>query len=228
MNIIVAGGGKVGKYLARELSKKDHRVFLIERRREKVEKLASELEDVIVIHGDACDHEYLEAAQISETDVVIAVTGDDDDNLVICQLAKEIYNVPKVIARVNNPKNEKIFQVLNVDVPISATSIIAKIVEEETSVDELFTVLALKEGQFRIVEAEVKDGSQADGARVETLGLPRDCILIAVERGQDVFIPRGNTVLAAGDRVFALTTPEKEPALAAVFRGKSRKEACDL
>lgn len=228
MKIVIAGGGKVGFYLAKELSEKGHEVSLIERRRERAEKIAYLLSNVLVIKGDACDAEYLEQAGIEDADIVIAATGDDDDNLVISQLAKITFNVKKVIARVNNPKNEKIFRVLNVDVPVASTSIIVKIVEEEASAEELITLMPISEGKLRLVEMIVPGNSTINGKKVEELSLPKDCIFVAIERGNEIFIPKGSSVIKSGDRVFAITTPEKEKLLIDILKGKISKEACDL
>ncbi|MCX7831846.1 MAG: NAD-binding protein [Actinobacteria bacterium] len=228
MNIIIAGGGKVGFYLAKELSSKGHNVSLIERREDRAKKIALQLNNVLVIKGDACDAEYLEQAGIEDADIVIAATGDDDDNLVISQLAKATFNVKKVIARVNNPKNEKIFKVLNVDVPVASTSIIVKVVEEEASAGELVTIMPIGEGHFRLVEIQVPDNSRVNGKKVEELSLPKDCIFVAIEKKDGVVIPRGSTVIESGDRIYAITTPEREKILIDVIRGKIEKEACEL
>lgn len=231
MKIIIAGGGKVGFYLTRELSEKGHQVFLIERRPERAARIAESVPEAIVIHGDACDHEYLEQARIDEADIVIAVTGDDDDNLVISQLAKEVYGVGRVIARVNNPKNEKIFRLLNVDVPVAATSMIVKIVEEEAALDGLVTLLPLAdsgEEEFRIVETSVKPESPVVGRKIEELGLPRDCVLVAIVREGKVVIPRGSTTLEAQDTVYALVSKKHESTLVDAMKGTLSKEACDL
>lgn len=228
MNILIAGGGKVGFYLAKELSSKGHNVSLIERREDRAKKIALQLSDVLVIKGDACDAEYLEQAGIEDADIVIAATGDDDDNLVISQLAKVTFNVRKVIARVNNPKNEKIFKVLNVDVPIASTSLIVKIVEEEAAAEELVTIMPISEGRLRIVEMQIPEKSQIHGRKIEELSLPKDCIFVAIERKGEVIIPRGSTVLYSADRIYAITTPEKEKVLIDILKGKLTKEACDL
>ncbi len=228
MYIIIAGGGKVGSFLAKDLSRRGHTIALIERREDRAARIASELPDVFVIRGDACDADYLEDAGIERADAVIAVTGDDDDNLVISQLAKEVYHIQKVIARVNNPKNEKIFEVLGVGVPVSATSIIGKIVEEEVSVDEILTVLPLKQGKFAVVETRIPENSSVSGRRVSDLGFPRDCILIAIDREDELIIPRGSTVLKGGDTVFAITVPEKEQVFIDCLKGKHLGESCEL
>jgi trk system potassium uptake protein TrkA len=228
LKILIAGGGKVGFYLAKELSEKGYSVSLIERRADRAEKIALTLQDVLVIKGDACDSEYLEQAGIEDADIVIAATGDDDDNLVIAQIAKEVYRVRKVIARVNNPKNEKIFRALSVDVPVASTSIIVKVVEEEAAVDELVTIIPIGETKFRLVETVIPEGSFVHGKKVEELGFPKDCILVAVDRKGNPFVPRGSSVLYSGDRIYAITTPEREKILLDVLKGKADKEACDL
>lgn len=228
MYIIIAGGGKVGSFLAKDFSSKGYTVALIERREDRAAKIAAELPEVFVINGDACDVDYLEDAGIERADVVIAVTGDDDDNLVISQLAKEVYHIPKVISRVNNPKNEKIFEVLGVGVPISATTLIGKIVEEEVSVDELLTILPLKRGKFVVVETRIPKDSSVNGKKVSELGFPRDCILVAIDREDELIIPRGSTVLKGGDIVFAITVPEKEQVFIDCLKGKRLGESCEL
>ncbi len=228
MYIIIAGGGKVGSYLARDFSERNHAVILIERRLDRAEKIAANLPSVLIIHGDACDARYLEDAKIEKADVIVAVTGDDDDNLVVCQLAKESYGVPRAVARVNNPKNEAIFNALGVDAAISATSIIAKIVEEEVAVGDVIALQVLKQGKLALVEVDVGSGSGADGCRISDLGLPRDAVLVAIARDDDLIIPRGSTTLAAGDTVFALTSPEREAKLSELFKRKGPPETCDL
>lgn len=220
MYVIIAGGGKVGRYLARDLSAKGYTIALIERRRERSQDIAMELPNIMVIHGDACDANFLEDAGIDRADVVVAVTGDDDDNLVVSQLATEVYGIKRVIARVNNPKNEKIFRVLNVGIPISATSIIGRIVEEEATIEDIVTILPLKEGKLSIVEARVPEGSSVDGRKISEIGFPKDCILIALARDDDLIIPRGSTTLKRGDIVFAMTKIDKEKIFCDCLRGK--------
>lgn len=228
MNILIAGGGKVGFYLARELSSKGHTISLIERRADRAQKIAQQLENVLVIKGDACDAEYLEQAGIEDADVVIAATGDDDDNLVISQLAKISFGVKKVIARVNNPKNERIFRVLNVDKAVASTSIIVTMVEEEADLDELVPLLPIIKGKLRLVEGRVPEGSPIAGKKVEELSLPKDCILVAIEREEDLIVPRGSTVIEGNDRIIAIVKPEHEKTLDDIIKGKQVKEACDI
>jgi trk system potassium uptake protein TrkA len=227
MYIVICGGGKVGAYLARDLSRRGHTVTVIEKREDRCQKIAAENPDVLVIQGDACDIYYLEEAEVERADVVAAVTGDDDDNLVISQLAREKFGVKKIIARVNNPKNEPIFHALGIKNAISSTTIIAHLIEEEASLGDIITLYALKQGNVALVETEVPAGSQAVGKKVAELGLPKDCVLVAILRGDDVIIPRGNTELKSGDVIMAVSLMGKERALEEVLKG-GKTEACEL
>ncbi len=227
MYIVICGGGKVGSYLAKDLSRRGHAVTLIERREDRCQKIAAENPDVLVIQGDACDISYLEEAELDRADVVAAVTGDDDDNLVISQLAREKFGVKKIIARVNNPKNEPIFHALGIKNAISSTTIIAHLIEEEASVGDIITLQILKQGNVALVETEVPEGSRASGKKVAELGLPKDCVLVAILRGTDVIIPRGGTELMAGDVIVALSLVGKEKALEEALKG-GKPEACEL
>lgn len=219
MYIIIAGGGKVGEFLANTLSSGGHDVVVIERNREKCEKLA-ENKKILVINGDACDAKYLEDAGIDRANVFAAVTGDDDDNLVACQLAAATYNVPRAVARVNNPKNERIFHELGID-GISSTTIIAKLIEEESSIGDIITLQSLKKGKLALVEVELPtDRCIVCNKKVKDLGLPRDCVLVAVIRDDEVLIPHGNMELQPGDGVIALTEIEKEERLRDIMLGR--------
>lgn len=219
MYIIICGGGKVGIFLAETFALRGHDVVLIERNLEKCQKIA-ENEKLLVINGDACDARYLEDANVRKADVVAAVTGDDDDNLVICQLARESYHVPRAVARVNNPKNEHIFHELGID-GISSTTIISKLIEEESSIGDIITIAALKKGRLALIEVELpRDRCLVCNKKIKDLGLPKDCVLVAIIREDEVIIPRGNTVLEAGDGVIALTAPEKEEELRNIMLGR--------
>ncbi|MBI4743896.1 MAG: TrkA family potassium uptake protein [Actinobacteria bacterium] len=222
MYIVICGGGKVGAYLVGTLKASGHNVVIIERNREKCEKIAEKHSDVLVINGDACDVRYLEDAGIERADVVAAVTGDDDDNLVVCQLAKESFHVPRTVARVNNPKNEHIFKELGVNGAISSTTIISKLIEEESSIGDIITLQALRKGKLALVEVELPtDRCVVCNKKVKDLGLPSDCVLVSIIRGDEVIIPRGSTMLEAGDGVIALTSIEKENLLRDIMLGRS-------
>lgn len=219
MFIIVCGAGKVGSNLARTLADKNHDVVVIERSAEKSQKLASNPR-LLVVNGDACNVEFLEQAEAHRADVVVAVTGDDDDNLVICQLAKEIYKVPRVIARVNNPKSESIFLALGIE-GISATTIIAKLIEEESTIGDVIMLSSLRRGKVILVEVDLPDEPCfACDRPLKQLRLPDDSILVAIVRGDQVLIPRGNTILQPGDGVIAISEIGKEDKLRAILLGK--------
>ena len=228
MYIVVCGGGKVGSLLAKDFSKKEYKVVLIERRPERCKRILDESEGLLVINGDACDVRYLEESGASQADVVLAVTGDDDDNLVICQLAKEIFKVPRTVARVNNPRNEKIFNILGVDASLSYTTIFAKLIEEEAVTGDLVTIQAFKKGKLALVEMDLPSNTPIIGRKISELGLPRDCVLVAVVRGEEIIIPRGSTVLEKNDLIIAFTSLEKEKTLKGILSGGIKPEACEL
>jgi len=220
--IIVNGGGKVGSYLARTLVDAGHDVAVIEKREDIVEKLVSELPGrALIIHGDGCDASFQEDAGMSRADVFAAVTGDDDDNLVACQLAKVAFGVPRAISRVNNPKNEHIFNALGIEA-ISSTSIIVRMIEEEATVGDIRTLTTLRKGNMAIVEIELPvDRCVVCNRPVADLKLPPNCVLVAVVREDDtVDTVHGDTLLGPGDTVIAFTAVESERALKKILTGE--------
>lgn len=219
MYIIIAGGGNVGYYLARRLSANKHTVALIEKNKEICEKIAKEL-NLLVINGDACDPHYLEEAGIKRADVLAAVTGDDEDNLVICQLAKEVFNISRTVARINDSRNEHTFAQLGVDVPIDSTAIIAKIIEEEASMDDVVTLMTFKKGKLAIVRVDLPDSSPVVNKPVKNIKLPPDSVLMSIIRGDQVIVPKGDTILQPADDVVALTLIENEQQLLNALVGK--------
>ncbi len=219
MHIIIVGGGNVGYYLAKRLAQGKHVVSVIEKNKELCEKIAKEL-NVLAINGDGCDPNLLEDAGINRADVVAVVTGDDEDNLVICQLAKETYGIKRTVAKVNDSRNEHAFNELGVDVPIDSTAIIAKIIEEEVSFKDFVNLMTFKRGKLAIVRVDLTEESPVCGKQVMDIKLPGDSVLVSVIRGEDVIIPKGNTVLQARDDIVALTTIENEQHLLDAFIGK--------
>jgi trk system potassium uptake protein TrkA len=212
------GGGKVGAFLAEALDTKGHRVAVIERSKELCERLAAST-NAVVIHGDGCDLRYQEEADVGGSDVFAAVTGDDDDNLVACQLAKTYFQVPRTVARVNNPKNERIFNKLGVDA-ISSTTVIAELIEERTTVGDIITLHTLKKGKLAVVELDLPDDRcRSCEIPLRDLGLPSGCVLVSIIRGEEVIIPQGGSTLQPGDTVIAVTEPEKEADLKEVLTG---------
>ena len=213
MKIVINGGGKVGSFLAAAMVKNDHEVTLIERRPEISAKVALEVPGALIIQGDGCDVRYQEDAGVPDAQVFVSVTGDDDDNLVACQIASGVFSVPRAIARVNNPKNEEIFIAMGIEA-VSSTTIISRLIEEEISIGDIITLQTLKKGQLALVEVDLPAaGCASVGCRIKELDLPEDCVLVAVIRGERVMIPKGDTLLAAGDSIIALTNVAREKAL---------------
>jgi trk system potassium uptake protein TrkA len=217
MYIIVVGGGKVGYYLAKELVEEGHEVLVIEKDAAKAERIAEDLGD-ISLRGDGCEASTMEIAGFGRADMVLAVTGDDEDNLVACQVAKAKFKVPRTVARINNPKNEEIFSLLGIDTTVSATSAILAQIEQELPTHPLIPLLTLKGGGLEIVEIKVPDVSAVVGKKVGEILLPQQSIiaLIVDEQGEPR-VPRVDTVVRAGDEVVAVTRTENEDALRAVL-----------
>lgn len=223
MYIVIVGGGKVGFYLAKELVEGHHTVSLVEKDRATCEEIAKELNNVLVINGDGCNARYLEDAGASRADVVAAVTGSDEVNLMVCQLAKQSSKLKRTVARVNDPKNTHTFNKVGVDVAVDSTSIIAKIIEEEVSLEDLVTLMTFKRGKLALVRVDLTNESPCVNKQVMEIKLPRDSVLASIIRGNDVLIPRGETVLQAKDDIIALTAIENEQELLDVLIGKVAK-----
>lgn len=222
MYIVINGGGKVASYLAQTLLDAGHDVALIERRADVAEKLAAELpRRALVILGDGCDAKFQEDAGVARADVFLAVTGDDDDNLVSCQLARTAFGVPRAISRVNSPKNEHIFNELGIEA-ISSTTIISRMIEEEATVGDIRTLISLRKGDMAVVEIELPtDRCAVCNTPVSELKLPPNCVLVAVIRPDDTIETiHGDTILNPGDTVIAFTKVESERELKRVLMGE--------
>ncbi|MGZ5332615.1 MAG: potassium channel family protein [Solirubrobacterales bacterium] len=215
--IIVAGAGKVGWNLTRELLEQGNEVTLIEDNRNRYRTVEQELEHNVQF-GDASELWVLERAGISRADMVIAVTGDDEDNMLICQVAREKYLVERVIARVNNPRNREWFELLKIKPYVSATDLILRLLEHEVPGHELVHLLDLPEERLEIIEMLVAEDCKAQGQRVGDLDLPEGSLLISVLREDQVgFVPGPDTALEAGDEVLAVLDPGLEEELKAFF-----------
>jgi trk system potassium uptake protein TrkA len=213
MRVVIAGGGNVGTFIADDLVKAGHEVSIVEVDSERVRaaKQLGEPLGVTWVEADACELSELARADLSHVDVVAAVTGDDEDNLVISLLAKQEFAVPRVVARVNNPKNEWMFnEMWGVDVSVSTPHLLTALVEEAVSVGSLVRLLSFEGGRARLSEATLQEESPADGKDIEELGFPRDSTVVAIIRDNHVIVPRGDTVLRAGDEVLVLTSPDAE------------------
>ena len=216
MYIIVVGAGKVGWNLARELLEKGHEVTLIEKGRDRYTAVEQELEHNVQ-YGDASELWVLERAGIARADMVIAVTGDDEDNMLICQVATEKYLVDQIIARVNNPRNRQHFDLLNVKPSVSATDLILRLLEHEVPEYGLVHLLDRPEERLEIIEMLLGEDSKVAGRRVADLELPDGCLLISVLRAGKGFVPTADTVLEEGDEVLAVLDPGKEDELKILF-----------
>ena len=220
IRIAIAGAGAVGTYVAGDLHSKGHKVTLIEQDKERVETLENEL-DVNWVVGDACELYTLDAAVLSSCDVMVAATGDDEDNLVIALLAKQEFAVPRVVARVNHPDNAWLFtETWGVDVSVSTPHLLTSLVEEAVSVGDIVRLLQLEQGKVALLEVTLDEGSPADGKIVRELNMPPDCTLVAIVRDRHVITPKGETSLEVGDEVLALASGEAEPDLRRALTGE--------
>ncbi len=208
MFVLVVGGGKVGYYLTKELIESGHEVALMEKDRTRAGQIADEIGSV-VISQDGCEGKYLHEAGANRADIVAAVTGDDEDNLVICQMAKHHFDVPRTIARVNNPKNERLFRHLGVDEIISPTRMILGSIEQDIPVHELLHLAEL-DNDLEIIEAQLQADSPAVGKLAADLTMPQGCSLFGVIRNGTPTPLRADTVLAEGDKVIAIGRPDCE------------------
>jgi len=206
MHIIIVGGGKLGYYLAKTLVPQRHHLVLIEEDPDMCQKIAGELTDlgITLIHGDGTSVSDLREAEIEDADILIAVTGHDQNNLVACQLAKNYFNVPRTIARVNNPKNINVFRSLGVDSVVSSTAYIADIIEHEVDWEGINLMLSQKVGNLRIHEFQVTGQSKAAGKLVMDLKLPAGVILVSLIRDREATVPNGQTQILAGDTIIAM------------------------
>src|SRR4029079_18670351 len=203
MFVLVVGGGKVGYYLTKELIESGHEVVLMEKDRARAAQIVDELGSIVVPH-DGCEGKYLGEAGSNRADIVAAVTGDDEDNLVICQMAKHHFDVPRTIARVNNPRNEDLFKHLGVDEIISPTRMVLAAVEQDIPVHELLHLAQLKGGEMELVEAQIGESSPALGRKSTDIALPEGSSLFLLLRGSQGQQIRADTVSQAGDKVLAV------------------------
>lgn len=228
MQVVIAGGGNVGAFIADDLVKAGHSVTLVEKDADRVDaaKRLGEPAGVTWVVADACELSELSRADLERADVVAAVTGDDEDNLVISLLAKQEFAVPRVVARVNNPKNEWMFnEMWGVDVSVSTPHLLTALVEEAVSVGSLVRLLSFEGGRARLSEATLHDRSPAEGRDIEELRFPRDSTVVAIIRDDHVIVPRGDTVLHAGDEVLVLTSPEAEDEVVEILLGAAADRA---
>ena len=213
MYIIIVGGGRLGYYLTKALLDEGHEVLIIERDAAISQTINNELGSVC-LHGDGCEAMTLAQAGTSRADMLIAVTGEDEDNLVACQVAKYKFKVPRTIARVRNPRNEALFRQLGVDAAVSSTSIILEHIKHEVPSHPLIHLLTIQEKGLEIVEVAISPESTTVGKQVKELSLPPESILsLIIRKERKPIVPTGNTTLREGDQIIAVTSPESVEAL---------------
>ena len=219
MRVAIAGAGNVGLFIANDLRTAGHEVQIIEQNRAIPEK--AETVDGVEWHvADACEVTSLREAKLETVDVAIAATGDDEDNLVFSLLAKQEFAVPRVIARVNHPKNEWLFtENWGVDVSVSTPHLVTALVEEAVTVGRLVRILQLEGGRTRLVEVTLADDSPVIDRAIMDLGLSRDATIVAIVRQDHVVVPRGDTTFEAGDEVLVLVTPDSEDSVRDLMTG---------
>jgi trk system potassium uptake protein len=223
MYIVVVGAGKVGWNLARELIGKGNEVTVIESKASRFAMVEEELEHA-VHYGDGSELWILERAGVGRADMVIAVTGDDEDNILICQVAREKYGVERVIARCNNPRNLQHFELLGIKPAVSATDLILRLIEHEVPKYGLVHLLDLEEEQLEIIEMEVADDAPAAGRKVIDIDLPDGSLIISVLREGGGIVPRGDTVIEPGDEVLLVLDPGLEADITAQFSPNGQVE----
>lgn len=200
MKVVVVGAGKVGYYLSKTLMEHGHHPVIIEKDRLICRRVADEL-DSPVICGDGATTDALEAAGTKDADAIICVTGKDEANLIACQLAKKLYNIRRTVARVNNPKNAAVMKQLGVDIPVSTTDNIARLIEREVDTSGIRQIMMLNRGTASISELEIPENYKLSGKSLSELELPEESIVVSISRDGTLIIPRGSTQILSGDKI---------------------------
>ncbi|MCL4560604.1 MAG: TrkA family potassium uptake protein [Chloroflexi bacterium] len=209
MFVIIAGGGRTGAQLALTLLAENHKVHLIENRREVLSRIHRELPTEVIFEGNPVNPLSLEQAGIENAQVLAACTTSDEQNLALCYFARTAYNVHRTIARVNNPRNVWLFdEKFHVDAAVNQADIMARLIEEEMSIGDMMVLLKLRRGNYSLVEESIETGSKAIGIAIKDLRLPEHCVIAAIIRHGEVIVPRGITTFEAGDEVLAVTDQE--------------------
>lgn len=218
MYTIIVGGGQVGTYLASLLLVEKHQVKIIDNRKDRLTVLEQRFPVESLIFGCGSDPNVLEAAGINKANVVAAVTGSDETNLVVCSLARLEFRVPRVIARVNNPKNAWLYTPeMGVDVALNQADLLAHLIIEEMSLGDMMTLLKLRKGLYSLVEEKVAPNSMANGKAVRDLNFPPRCVLAAIIRKGELIVPRGDTIFQSADEVLAVVHSAEIPQLATIL-----------
>jgi trk system potassium uptake protein TrkA len=229
MNILIIGGDPTGAQLASLLLDQNHIVCLVEHRREVLAQLHQDLPTEVIYEDRATDLDVLENAGIRAADVLVACTSNDTDNLVLCYLAHTLYQVPRTIGRINNPRHAWLFDhKLQVDVALNESAVLSHLIEEEMSLGELMTLLKLRRGQYSLFEVVVQEGIRAVGVAIKDLPLPSECVIAGIVRKGKMIVPRGITTFEVGDEVLAITDAKGAEQLLELFTRQKEPGQPDL
>ena len=209
MYVLIIGGGRTGSQLASYLLDQNHEVRVVECRKEVLARMHRDLPTEIIIEGNVIDPVVLEQASISTADVIAAVTSSDEQNLVICYMARDRYNVPRTIARVNNPRNAWLFNKLfNIDAVVNQAEILAHLIQEEMTMGDMMTLLKLRRGNYALVAEKVMQDAKALLIPIKDMGLVKSCVIAGIIRNSEIIVPRGITTFEVGDEILAVADPE--------------------
>lgn len=218
MFCVVVGGGRVGATLATMLIEQNHQVRIIEQRREIIRLLHHELPTEVIFEGSATDPDVLDRVGMARAEVAAACTPDDADNLAFCYMARTRYNVPRTIARINNPRNAWLFDdKFHVDVAMNQAELMASLIAEEMSFGDMMTLVKIRRGQFAIVEEIIPEESNVVGMAIKDMSIPNQCVIAAIIRQGTVIVPRGTTVVESGDEILAVADKEGAQQLAGLL-----------
>lgn len=220
MYIVIAGAGRLGLVLAKKLKEDKHQVCLIDRNETLCNRLAAELKGIMIVCGDATYPDILRAAKIEKADVCVSAASNDEDSTIICYLAKELFGVKRTVARVNDPKHIPLYKYMEIDNPVDSTSIIARIVEEEASFNDVMSLLSIKKGRLSIVRVDIPQKSPVANKALKDITLPSNSVLVSILRGPDIIIPYGSTVILPGDEIIAAALIDVEKELIKALIGK--------
>lgn len=223
MFVCIAGGGRTGSQLASLLQQEGHQVCIIEWRANALTRLHREMPTEAIYQGDPCNLHHLEEAGLRRANVLVACTDNDATNLVLCYLGRQAFQVPRTIARINDPRNAWLFdEKFHVDVALNQADLLAHLIQEEMSLGDMMTLLKLRRGRYSLVAEKVPAGAKGIGAAIRDLGLPNECVIAAIIRHGKIELPRGDSTFQAGDEILAITTEEGARQLAALFEPPSR------
>ncbi|MCK4519756.1 MAG: TrkA family potassium uptake protein [Candidatus Omnitrophica bacterium] len=220
MYIVIAGAGRLGLILAKKLREDDHQICVIDKNENICNRLAGKMQGIMIIGGDATYPDILKQAKIEKADVCVSATSSDEDNTIICYLAKELFGVKRTVARVNDPKHVPLYKYMEVDNPVDSTSIIARVVEEEASFTDVMKLLSIKKGRLSIVRVDIPQDSPVANKSLKDISLPQNSVLVSILRGPDIIIPYGSTVILPGDEIIAAALIDVEKELVKALIGK--------